>query len=435
MSGQEKAEEKQLTRYQKFERFLPDKLMPELAKVWIKQLEFDSDRFVGVTLNLIRRKPDILQCEPMSILAALRQCAEFSLYPDELRGLCWIIPRFDKNVGQNVANFQLGYQGVITLFRRSGYAIDGKCVESSRVYKNETFQMEKGLTPILRYVPNLDLRMKDRELKLVYAICYYKEGQPDFDAMTADEIQEVKDVYAQAKGSRTPWNQSDLSRSWMEKKTVIRQVLKLSPAMEDQSLSHAISLDEKVDANVSQGLSAALDRSQQEMAARLLSDEGKATIVVPEIQETTGAESLDDFMKDKQAKPVEVDAAHNVAPKEETHEKKEEGPKPIEQLESKALEDGEKMSVAEERRAIVNWFDAHVPDSKFNLKTPIKDLREAYKKIKGPLHDVKEAEKVVEEERAEDGPPVEDGDPGPDAEAPTREAKSEGDSSWGNMFK
>lgn len=422
-------ETKQLTRYQRFATFLPDKLVPELAKVWMKKIDFDSDRFVGVTLNLIRRKPEIMACEPMSILSALRQCAEFSLYPDELRGLCWIIPRYDKNVGQQVANFQLGYQGVITLFRRSGYAIDGKCVESSRVYKGEVFEMEKGLQPVLRYVPNPDLGMKDRELRLVYAICYYKEGQPDFDSLTTEELAEVERVYAKAKSG--PWTQSDLSRSWMEKKTVIRQVLKLSPAMEDQSLSYAIALDEKVDANVSQGLNSALEGSQAAMAAQLLSEDGKAKISVPEIKEATGSDSLDEFMQHKEAKPVAVDAAHNKAPEDE---KKRAKPEPVDEKE---------LSIKEERAAIVRWFDEHVPDSKFTLKTPIAELRVAYNKVKGAKDDVAEAERQIEtpaeEPKADEGPPVDTDDPGPapdsQAESPKETEAEGGKDAWGSMFK
>lgn len=404
-------EEKKLTVYQRFENFLPS-MLGDLERTWIRAIPFDAQRFIGMTLNLVRRRPEILQCEPMSILAALRTCAEYALYPDDLRGHAWIIPRYDKRWGRDLANFQLGYQGLLTLLRRAkrdGEPVvsTGKSVEAERVYKGDIFEYEKGLTPVLRFKPDLEAEdPEERELWQVYAIVFYADGSREFDRMTAKQLERFAETYVKAvqKGKSTPWTDSDFSRSWMEKKTVLRQVLKLSPSLDDPTIASAIALDERVDAGVSQQLADGLDNTQRAMAEKLLAAGEGVTITVEPTQEERPTTALDK-MADREAKPVNVKPEHN-APEDKKEKPKEEAkPKPVE--------------------------------AKKTEPEPEDDADAAKKTAEAAMKAAKEADAKKEP------PPPEDGDPGPapEAAAPEPEKKpepkgdDEGDEDWQAMME
>lgn len=419
----EEKEEKRLSVYQRFENFIPS-IIPELERTWVKAIPFDAQRFIGMTLNLVRRKPDILKCEPLSLLAALRTCAEYALYPDDLRGHAWIIPRYDRKWGRDLANFQIGYQGMLTLFRRAKrdgkpVAAQGKCVEAERVYKGDHFEFEKGLKPNLVYRPNLDLKMNERELRLVYAIAFYADGTAEFDRMTSEELETFAETYVQAvqKGRSTPWTDSDFSREWMEKKTVLRQVLKLSPSLDDPTLSSAIALDERVDAGVSQQLSDGLDKSQRALVSKLLEAENVQVVVTGDGEEVvveSRPTSKLDKLADREAKPVNLKPEHN-APAENAAEKPAE--KPVE---------AKKPAPAPEP-----------------AKEPEKKPEGQAKPEPAPEPEPEKPEPEPEPAKSEaEPPPPEDGDPGPAPEVESKPApepeKPEGqagsDDDWDAMI-
>ncbi len=388
-NGNEESDAKSLTRYEKFENFLPS-LIPKLQAVWLKTIPFDEARFVGMTLNLFLRNPRILMCEPVSVIGALKQCAEYALYPDALRGHAWIIPRKDKDIGRDRANFQIGYKGILVLLRRAkdqkGEPVvhSGKAVEAELVFKDDYFLLEKGLNPKLSFIPNLDADdPAERELRLVYAMINYREGLPDFGYMLMKQLHEIEQVYSKASKEGTPWTQSTVSRAWMMKKTVIIQVAKLSPALDDETVSKAIALDEKLDLGLDQGLHFNVDRDQAALAAKMLSEDAVMTVVVEGAPKPVeGKSSLDQFVEGKEAKPIDVKPEHNkpVAEKVADAEhvaageppkldkgkidkgtdppkdkpKPEPSPPPPETTEAK-----EKRGLKEERIELLNYLKAH----------------------------------------------------------------------------
>jgi len=134
----------------------------------------------------------------------------------------------------------------------------------------------------------------------------------------------------------------------MEKKTPLRQVLKLSPALDD-TLAGAVSLDEKVDAGVDQVLAANMDKQLIAVAQKLL-EAGKDTVAVPAgIKGSEAAGTvLDTFIAQKKAeagktsekksepeqaapeektKPTTDEPEKKDEPKDETEKKKRGRPK------------------------------------------------------------------------------------------------------------
>lgn len=144
---------------------------------------------------------------PVSFLQALIKCARAGLYPDgrEAHLMC-----FGKDV---TAIFDV--KGIVTLASRAGILVTPKLV-----YAKDKFQaMEddgNGKTRVLHEVNYL----QDRgELMAVYSRAVMKDGQVDYEFMTADEVDHVRKVYSK-QGDKGPWKDS-----WgeMAKKTVIKR--------------------------------------------------------------------------------------------------------------------------------------------------------------------------------------------------------------------
>jgi recombination protein RecT len=416
--------EKALTKQERFENFLPT-LMPNIAKAWLKSVPLDQGRFAQITINLVQRNPKILQCEPLTLIGALMQCAEFSLYPDALRGHAWIIPRWDKNIGQFRANFQIGYKGHITLLRRTGL-VKSKAVDAADVYERDEFYLERGLAPKLKHVPIL-IPAERGNIIGTYAIVNYLEADPDFDYVPIETLNEIRDVYSKTKDPSTPWYQSEISASWMRKKTGLIQVLKLSPALDDDTVSHAVALDEKLDAGKQQELDRLLDDSQRSMALKLV-EAGRDQVAV--VNTKTG-----EVVAEQKTAPAEGSALDAfMAERNKVHEESEPGPdsQPFQKPEPKvddqvsAVKDVPLVpggdSMKEEKANLRKYIENHgakVLPMGTEIPKGVRDLRGMAKKVHAGLVELAKTEALPKPEDVKEPPPPAE----PKKDEPPKEAK------------
>lgn len=98
-------------------------------------------RFVRIVHTAVRMNPELLRCEPMSVVGAAMQAAQLGLTPNML-GESWLIPRGGR------CTFQIGWKGMLTLAARSKIRITGDVV-----YERDEFRYTKGLDPTLVHVP------------------------------------------------------------------------------------------------------------------------------------------------------------------------------------------------------------------------------------------------------------------------------------------
>ncbi len=272
-------------RLDKLAAFLPSALV-KIAPAWPQGDRippFNADKFIGTALQSLQRQPRLLQknADLWSLVGALRECVEYGLYPDDLRGYFYLTPRWDKDLNAWRCVAILGYRGFVYLFRRSPMAAEGNAVQSERVYEGDVFEVEKGLVDKLVWRPDLKAaETPDRKLRLVYSILRYKDGTADFDYTMRWQIDQIRDFHSDAASSSfSPWNsKSDLVRSWMEKKTSLKQVLKLSPALDDV-MAAAVSVDDLGDVSIDQGLGDRLDKKMRDTISTLFAD-GKPQVNV-----------------------------------------------------------------------------------------------------------------------------------------------------------
>src|SRR3990167_10425720 len=74
--------------------------------------------FLSSAVATVQRTPKLLYCTPASLINSLMLMASLKLMPSGVSGEAYVLPY--KNKGIDEAQFQLGYQGLVTLFYRAG---------------------------------------------------------------------------------------------------------------------------------------------------------------------------------------------------------------------------------------------------------------------------------------------------------------------------
>lgn len=183
----------------------------EIRRALPKQIS--AERFSRIAITAVRNNPQLQACDPMSFIAALMQSAQLGLEPNTPLGQAFLIPY------NREAQFQLGYQGMLTLAYRTG---EYRSIYAHPVYSNDDFEFEYGLNEKLVHKPAASPVGEP-----VYYYAFYKlanEGY-GFQVMSREQIEYHRNQYSKAKGF-SPWS-SDFDA--MAKKTVLKQLLKYAP--------------------------------------------------------------------------------------------------------------------------------------------------------------------------------------------------------------
>lgn len=170
------------------------------------------DRFLTVALHAINSNADILRCEPLSIVEAIRESATLRLEPTGLLGDAYLVAYGSQ------AKLMPGYRGLLKLARRSG-EVDG--IDAQVVYEADEFDVELGTDPRIVHRPALDDR---GGFKGAYAWARLRTGELVIEWMPYADIELVRrSSKASAKG---PW-----VTAWgeMARKSALRRLMKRLP--------------------------------------------------------------------------------------------------------------------------------------------------------------------------------------------------------------
>jgi recombination protein RecT len=213
-------------------------------------------RFVRVAITIVRTNPKLMQCDGMSIVAALMQSAQLGLEPNTPLGQSYVIPYKNKRVigGKETwvdeAQFQIGYKGLITLALRTG---EYKAIYAHEVYINDDFCYSYGLDKNLHHVPADE---PIGEPVKYYAVYHLKNGGYDFVVWSKTRIDFHAKKYSQAvkKDHNSPWK---TDYDGMAKKTVLKEVLKYAP--KSIEFAQQLAADETVKREVADDMSEVID--------------------------------------------------------------------------------------------------------------------------------------------------------------------------------
>jgi len=192
------------------------------------------ERFERNLSNALMNEPRLLECNPREVFREVAKIAAIGLLIDSQLGEAYLI------ASSKGPQARIGYRGLVKLARQSG---EVAMVYAHEVYSNDEIECLLGDEKKLTHKPVL---FGDRgEVIGYYAVIKYKDGETDFEPMTPEQINTIRDksdgykAYKAGKIKDTPWASS---YGEMAKKTCIRRLMKRSPQSPD--LAAAINIED-----------------------------------------------------------------------------------------------------------------------------------------------------------------------------------------------
>lgn len=202
------------------------------------------ERVFGIVVSSASRNPQLLECKFVTIAQAVMQCAELGLTPGAALGEAYLIPRMNNKANPPTMECVLvpGYKGLLKLARQSGMIQE---ISAQLVFRGESFEVEMGLEPKLKHIPDLSKRSpvtdpKDAAQRVLYAyaVARFKDGGHAYEVMTLDEIEAIRKREDKNDKRWGPWR-TDYGQ--MARKTVLRRLSNYLPKSPD--LDRAVALD------------------------------------------------------------------------------------------------------------------------------------------------------------------------------------------------
>lgn len=197
--------------------------------------EKQAMKFLSSVMSSIQKLPALLECEPMSIINSFMTMAQLGLMPSDVSGEAYVLP-YKKGYSENkVAQFQLGYQGLITLAYRAGV----KSIFADIVRKNDKIELANG--GIIHSIDPTKTMAERGDVIGAYAVINY-QGEMMGKYMHIDDIYEHAKNFSKSFNSDfSPWKEKNDPEGWMAKKTVLKQAMKLVP--KNETINKAIAYD------------------------------------------------------------------------------------------------------------------------------------------------------------------------------------------------
>ena len=240
----------------------PNDLKVILATNYQKQInnyfgdEKKALKFLSSVISSVQRTPELLNCEAQTVINSFMVMAQLELMPSDVSGEAYVLPYKGK------AQFQLGYQGLVTLFYRAGV----RSITAEIVYEKDKFDYTNG---IITHTP--DVFSDDRGKAIgAYVIVETQQGGKLYKVMKKKDIMEIGKKFSKSfNTSYTPWKEANDPELWMWKKTVLKQIAKLVP--KNETIYKAIAED-NADSNISERMEKAKIEAEQIKMGNLLKE-------------------------------------------------------------------------------------------------------------------------------------------------------------------
>jgi recombination protein RecT len=218
-------------------------MIPELSRAVPKGM--DADRLARIVQTEIRKsrnakaagisRQSLDDCTQESFAGALLTSSALGLEPG-INGECYLVPYRDNRRRVVECQLIIGYQGIVKLFWQHPRA---RGIQTGWVGANDHFEHEDGLNPVL-----VHRKAADRGAPVAFwAIVKVADAEPLVTVLSADEVKEIRKGKVGSSGDiKDP-------QHWMERKTVLKQALKLAP--KTTRLDAAIASDDRAGTDLS----------------------------------------------------------------------------------------------------------------------------------------------------------------------------------------
>jgi recombination protein RecT len=187
-----------------------------------------AQRVAYAVMSAMAANGRLMACKPESIRKCAIDAVSLGLVPGGQLGHAYLVP-----FGQE-ATLIIGYRGMIELAKRSGVIAR---IEARVVYDGDFFEVDYGSEAVIIHKPTFGER---GEMLGVYAIAHDVHGNQQFEIMTKEEIEHVRNK-SRAKDNG-PWK-TDYHE--MARKTAVKRLCKYLPMTAD--MAQAIEIDARTD--------------------------------------------------------------------------------------------------------------------------------------------------------------------------------------------
>jgi recombination protein RecT len=192
------------------------------------------ERMLKLALLSTTKTPQLLECDPKTVLASVMNAARLGL---EIGREAHLVPFRNSKRGTYDCQMIPDYRGLIALARRSGAV---QAIEARVVYKGERFEVELGTTPKIHHIPTLGEK-KNADITAFYAVARLRDSEvPQFEVMTVEQVDDIK--HRSKAKDQGPWL-TDYAE--MGRKTVVKRLVKYLPASPE--LQEAVELDNRAE--------------------------------------------------------------------------------------------------------------------------------------------------------------------------------------------
>lgn len=206
-------------------------------------MQADASRLAQSMIVEMGKQPSLATASAKSLIGCLVQASSLGLQFGGPLGQAYLVPYWNKSLGVNEAQLQVGYKGYIFLAHNSPMVA---AFDAHPVYECEmdTFDIGHGTDEYVRHKPALRGARTEETLVGCYAYWISKEGRKQVEWMTRDELIAHRTRHAASKNG--PWVQHFVE---MARKTPLRKLAKRIPM---QAIQTAASLDEMADEGIGQ---------------------------------------------------------------------------------------------------------------------------------------------------------------------------------------
>lgn len=219
----------------------------EIARALPKHM--DADRMARLALTVVRRTPKLAECTPASFAGALLTASALGLEPgvnDEV----YLVPYRDKNRGVTECQLIIGYKGMTKLFYQHPMA---KHIDAQVVYERDEFDYQYGTNPYLVHKP---ARGDRGAVECYYAVASLSNGATAVVVLSPEDVKELR----QGKVGPDPRFKGGDPMHWMQRKTAIRQLVKILP--KSTTLAAAAEADERTGTDLRRNPVAEIEATQ-----------------------------------------------------------------------------------------------------------------------------------------------------------------------------
>lgn len=189
-----------------------DKVVGQLMKALPKGLS--AQGFVRQAVTLVRRTPDLVKCDALTVLGGIIQAAELGMQLSNALGHCFLIPRWNSRRKTLEAVFQMGYKGWRELANRSGRVLS---IQPRIISQGDDWQVEYGTRPHVDHSP---CSVPGDAIAYYCTAHLVNTSVVDFEYMSRQRVQQWRERYSPAPRDKTDYSAWATNFDAMALKTV-----------------------------------------------------------------------------------------------------------------------------------------------------------------------------------------------------------------------